>query len=99
MDDGLNIMKNTPLFDIWFEIASIKCAWLNENLETVTPLLDTQTWTILFRWDNMSLSWSCDNISEKILEIAWSYKEIRKDITINTLNWLTEIWDKYTVSE
>jgi len=48
--------------------------------------ISSGTWTIIFKWDNASLSWWCTDPSEKILQLTlqrWAFEDI---VEINTIS-------------
>lgn len=80
--------KKIKFWNNFDSISEIKC--LNLDKISGNTLLNTETWSIIIEWANMSLSWSCDT-STKILELTIKRKEDTKKIQINTLNWLIEL--------
>lgn len=83
--------ENQLIFKNWLYISWLKCLELDKTLDD--DLLSTWTWWIIFKWWNLTLTWSCNTISEdaKILEIEIkNNKSDTKTLQINMLNWLAE---------
>lgn len=73
-------------FEEGYNIWEMRCLELNWDEDSV---ITWWTWTIMFEWINITLTWAC-LIDAKVLEIPISYRSYTKKLEINTLNWLAE---------
>ena len=73
-------------FEEGYNIWTMNCLQLDWSTDSV---ITWWTWTIIFEWINITLTWACIN-NEKILEIPIRYRSETKILHINVVNWLTE---------
>ncbi len=88
----IGIVDNIIFFNDFYEISEIKCLSLDENNLVTFTWSNTATWTIEIKWNNLTLTWSCNNQIHKKLITTIKYKNnFEKKIEINTVNWLIKI--------
>lgn len=76
------VKYNNIFFDNFFEIKNISCSKIkNSSFNDIS-----WTWTILFKWDEISLINDCNE--NQLIKIDLAYKNYNKEINFNSVNWL-----------
>lgn len=79
---SLNLEKN-------YELINTRCLDINNN-ETEDDN-NVSTWSIVFKWIDISFNWWCTNSSSKIFQFTIkTLNDYEKNININIINWLIE---------
>lgn len=69
------------------KILSINCLKIDSS---TTSNLNISTWSIIFRWDILTLSWWCTDVLAKKIQLIYRVGTLIKTWSINTVNWLYE---------